>query len=351
MKDDSSFAARLLRWHKTQGRHDLPWQKPRSAYRVWVSEIMLQQTQVSTVKPYFERFMLRFPDVRALASASQDDVLQHWAGLGYYARARNLHRAAQELVEHHQGSLPESFDALISLPGVGRSTAGAILAQAFEQRFPILDGNVRRVLARYRAIEGWPGQADVQKQLWALAEELMPHARMADYTQAQMDLGNLLCTSRRPECTQCPVRTDCHALAQDRVAELPTAKPRKARPRRYCHTLIIRNTKAEILIERRPPSGIWGGLWATPVSDAEESLESCAGRYGLHPQRGIVLPSIKHIFTHFELIITPHEFSGQSESATLRENAQQQWLSLHRERQWPGLPTPLRKLLHQLRTN
>jgi len=253
----------LLAWFDTHGRHDLPWQHPRTPYRVWISEIMLQQTQVSTVVPYFERFLQRFPDVHSLAAAAQDDVLALWSGLGYYARARNLHRAAQHIVERHDGKFPTTLEAWLALPGIGRSTAGAILAQAFEQRQPILDGNVRRVLARYHAIDGWPGDRAVQDQLWKRAEAATPHRRIADYTQAIMDLGATVCT-RTPRCNQCPLSTGCGAHRLGRTADFPGRRPRKTLPVRLTAMLVLRDENGRILLVRRPPTGIWGGLWSLP---------------------------------------------------------------------------------------
>src|SRR5690554_1228697 len=243
MKQDAtdSFASRLLAWFGTGGRHDLPWQRPRTPYRVWLSEIMLQQTQVRVVVPYFERFVAALPTVAALAAAPLDDVLGLWSGLGYYARARNLHAAARTCAELHDGQLPRDFDALLALPGIGRSTAGAILAQAWGERFAILDGNVKRVLARYHGVEGWPGQPAVERQLWNLALAHLPEARLADYTQAQMDLGATVCTRHSPDCGRCPLRGGCVALATGRTAELPTPKPARASPTREALVLLLQD--------------------------------------------------------------------------------------------------------------
>ena len=242
------FHRRLLHWFRHHGRHDLPWQSPRDAYRVWVSEIMLQQTQVATVIPYFERFMARFPDLASLASADLDQVLHLWTGLGYYARARNLHRAAGVIVAEHGGRFPTDFEAVLALPGIGRSTAGAILAQACDQRHAILDGNVRRVLARHRAIEGWPGQKAVENTLWALAEELTPAEDVADYTQAIMDLGATVCTRSQPRCAACPLAEDCQARAAGRQADFPGRRPRKALPERHTRMLLLRDAEGQVLL-------------------------------------------------------------------------------------------------------
>src|SRR5580765_3104624 len=231
------FANRLLKWFDAHGRHDLPWQHPRTPYRVWQSEIMLQQTQVSVVIPYFQRFVAALPDLPALAAAPRDQVLALWSGLGYYARARNLHASAQRCVELHDGDLPRDFNALLALPGIGRSTAGALLAQAWGDRFAILDGNVKRLLARYHGIEGWPGTPIIEKQLWELAISHLPDARLADYTQAQMDLGATLCTRANPDCTHCPLHKDCVAYSTGRTSSLPAPQPNKAKPKRETHVV------------------------------------------------------------------------------------------------------------------
>ena len=246
----SSFATRLLAWFDEFGRKDLPWQRNVTTYRVWVSEIMLQQTQVQTVTPYFERFAKSFPDIATLAAASQDDVLSHWSGLGYYARARNLHKAAQQVVDQHDGLFPNSFDELIALPGIGRSTAGAILALAAGQRHAILDGNVKRVLARHRMIAGWPGTAGVANALWTAAENNTPSSRVSEYTQAIMDLGATLCTRSHPACDICPVSEDCAALLADTVQSYPGRKPKVRKPLRTT-TMILASAGGEVFLERR----------------------------------------------------------------------------------------------------
>lgn len=347
----SSFSSRLLDWHQAHGRHNLPWQLPRSPYRVWVSEIMLQQTQVATVIPYFERFMQRFGDVATLAQASLDEVLQHWAGLGYYARGRNLHRAAIEMHTHHRSQIPSNFEDLIRLPGIGRSTAGAILAQAFDQRFAILDGNVRRVLARHAAEEGWPGKPLVQTRLWAQAEARLPNARYADYTQSLMDLGSLLCTARAPRCNECPVAEDCIARQQGLTAQLPTPKPRKARPLRHSWALIVQSEAGHVLVEKRPPAGIWGALWSLPLSIGDETPQSLAKRYVGDEQHLAYWPPVRHAFTHFELElgICICKLAADSNAQSARESADSQWLDLHKPELWPGMPAPLRKLLERAR--
>jgi A/G-specific adenine glycosylase len=299
------FAAALLRWYDQAGRHDLPWQAERSPYRVWIAEIMLQQTQVATVIPYFQRFMARFPDVAALAAAPLDEVLHHWSGLGYYARARNLHRAAGTIVTEHGGRFPATHSAVSALPGIGRSTAGAILAQALGQRHPILDGNVKRVLARVHAVPGWPGEAAVERQLWALAERHTPATRVGDYTQAIMDLGATLCRRARPACDACPVAAGCAARASGRQADLPAPRPRRARPRRHTRMLLLSDPAGAVLLERRPLQGVWGGLWCPPEL-GDEPAGDWAGRVlGMAVETAPALPSVRHGFTHFELEIEP----------------------------------------------
>ncbi len=296
------FADRILAWWDRHGRHDLPWQHPRSPYRVWVSEIMLQQTQVATVIPYFERFVRRFPDLAALADAPLDDVLAHWSGLGYYARARNLHRAARACMAQHGGTVPASAAELEALPGIGASTANAIISQAHDRPLAILDGNVRRVLARHAAVEGWPGQRAVHDRLWAEAESRLPAARGADYTQAIMDLGATLCTRSRPACEACPVSRDCVALARQQVDRLPSPRPGLKVREKNLFVLIQQRDDGAVLLVQRPPAGIWGGLWSLPEAD---SLEALADRFGLDARSLSTLPSFGHRLTHRKLTIHP----------------------------------------------
>ncbi|MFP5307322.1 MAG: A/G-specific adenine glycosylase [Gammaproteobacteria bacterium] len=342
----SAFATALLRWFDRLGRHDLPWQHPREPYRVWLSEIMPQQTQVATVIPYFQRFVARFADVRALAAAPIDDVLALWAGLGYYARARNLHRCAQQIVAHHGGEFPRTLDALCALPGIGRSTAGAILAQAFGTRVPILDGNVRRVLARYGAVPGWPGEPAVQKRLWALSEALLPDERLADYTQALMDLGATVCTARNPRCLHCPVHADCVARAQQSVGSYPQARPKRNRPQRSARLLLAWSHAGELLLERRPPVGIWGGLWCPPLLD-DVQLASGSWASELLAQAGAAqaLPVLRHAFTHFDLELQPLRIVIDA-APSIAEPGRGRWVTLSELRAL-GLPTPIRKLNEQ----
>jgi A/G-specific adenine glycosylase len=306
---DHGFADHVLAWFDHHGRKDLPWQQDPSPYRVWVSEVMLQQTQVATVIPYFEIFMRRFPGVRDLAAAPLDEVLHHWSGLGYYARARNLHRAAGLIVERHAGEMPRTLAAVMALPGIGRSTAGAILALSRGERHPILDGNVKRVLARHFGIAGYAAEPAVAAQLWSVAERHTPFARVGAYTQAMMDLGATVCVRRRPRCQACPVAEGCVALATGRQHELPAARPRAVRRLKRLFMLLAVHD-GRVLLERRPPSGIWGGLWGLPefetIGDVREwcartlRLDAAALLPGLRP-----LAALRHAFTHFDLDIEP----------------------------------------------
>jgi A/G-specific adenine glycosylase len=300
------FAARLLEWQRVHGRHDLPWQCEPTPYRVWVSEIMLQQTQARTVAPYYQRFLARFPDVRALAEAGLDDVLHLWSGLGYYARARNLHAAAGRIRNEYGGELPDDLARLEALPGIGRSTAGAILALSRGQRHPILDGNVRRVLARYHAIEGWTGERQVEQRLWALAEAHTPERGVARYPQGMMDLGATVCTRGRPACARCPLAADCRALALGRERELPAPRPRKPLPVRRTRMLIAVNDEGAVLLAQRAPAGLWGGLWSFPELEDEDSVAGWLQRkLGCGGDDSIEWPVLRHTFTHFHLDIVP----------------------------------------------
>ncbi|HET7651340.1 MAG TPA: A/G-specific adenine glycosylase [Gammaproteobacteria bacterium] len=304
-RTDDRFAARILRWAGTHGRHDLPWQQQRTPYRVWVSEIMLQQTQVATVIPYYQRFMARFPDLSALANAPLDDVLHHWSGLGYYARARNLQRAAQQIRDQYAGEFPADFDSVAELPGIGRSTAGAILALACNQRHPILDGNVRRVLARFHAVEGWPGEKSIERNLWELADAHTPQRGVAAYTQAIMDLGATLCTRSNPACNRCPVAEDCRAHQLGRENEFPVPRPRKTLPVKSVRMLMLVDN-GRLMLEQRPPSGIWGGLWGFPELAMDADIETwCRQRFGAAPSGRQTLSVLRHTFSHFHLDIEP----------------------------------------------
>jgi A/G-specific adenine glycosylase len=300
-----SFAAKVCAWQKRHGRHDLPWQGTRDPYGIWVAEVMLQQTQVATVIPYYQRFCRRFPDLATLAAADIDTVLAHWSGLGYYSRARNLHRAAQMVAREHCGRFPRKFEAVNALPGVGRSTAAAICAFAFGERRAILDGNVKRVLARYFAVRGYPGERRVEEELWRRAEALLPRTDVATYTQGLMDLGADVCTRRRPACAVCPVRDGCSARELGLTMHLPAPRPRRALPHRETTMLVLEHA-GEVLLERRPVTGIWGGLWCLPEVAPGESLEQAFRlRLGAHAARVDAMPAVVHGFTHFSLTIQP----------------------------------------------
>ncbi|MGY1520795.1 A/G-specific adenine glycosylase [Luteimonas sp. A482] len=342
------YAERLLQWFDVSGRHDLPWQHPRTPYRVWLSEIMLQQTQVRVVVPYFERFVAALPDVRALAAATLDEVLALWSGLGYYARARNLHAAAQRCVGLHGGELPRDFDALLALPGIGRSTAGAILSQAWGEPFAILDGNVKRVLCRVHGVGGWPGLPAVEKRLWTIATlhvPGVPEGRMADYTQAQMDFGATLCTRHDPACMLCPLQHDCVALQQGRVDDLPTPRPGKPLPERQTLVLLIRDPEGRVLMQRRPPTGIWAALWSLP-----DHPEAGAARtwFERHVRDGFdsgeALDPIAHGFTHFRLTLQPITWRGVMLRASVQDNLDLRWVRRDELRSL-GIPAPIRTLL------
>lgn len=341
------FAARLLAWYERHGRKELPWQRPRAPYRLWVSEIMLQQTRVDTVVPYFERFVARFPDVATLAAAPLDEVLHLWSGLGYYARARNLHAAARAVVTSHGGELPAHRGALEALPGVGRSTAGAILALGFDRREAILDGNVKRVLARHRAIEGWPGAPEVQTVLWRIAEALTPTRRAGDYAQAIMDLGATVCVRAAPACDRCPVAADCRARLEKRIAELPAPRPRRALPVRSTRFLILRDTSGALLLERRPPAGVWGGLWGFPECPPDaDPVAWSAERYGFTARAVRPQMPLRHTFTHFHLDIEPVVVDGAASGRRVMEGAQTLWYKEGRTAAI-GLPAPVAMLLQR----
>ena len=343
----NDFATRLLEWFEAHGRKDLPWQHPKDAYRTWVSEIMLQQTQVQTVIPYFERFMRRFPDVVMLADAQRDDVLQHWSGLGYYARARNLHKAAQRVRDEHAGVFPSRLDEAMALPGIGRSTAGAILSLALDQRHPILDGNVKRVLARHEAIEGWPGTTAVAKRLWEVAEDNTPQDNVAAYTQAIMDLGATLCTRSNPACALCPVATDCAALKMGTVTRFPGRKPKKDKPLRTT-TMVIAKHDGYVYLERRPESGIWGGLWSLPEidgGDAEGWCRECvADDIAAVESWGV----LRHSFSHYDLDIRPIVVRVAAPLSKVADNTDATWHRLDDELPG-GMAAPVNKLLEKLR--
>ena len=344
--DAKDHQTRVLDWYDRHGRKDLPWQLDKTPYRVWVSEIMLQQTQVATVIPYFLRFMDSFPEVRHLAGAEPDAVLAHWAGLGYYARARNLHEAARQVMARHQGRFPDSLEALQTLPGIGRSTAGAILSLAMNQPASILDGNVKRVLARLAGIEGWPGATAVLRELWALSESLTPGKRTGDYNQAMMDLGALICLRGKPLCSACPLAAACLAHKSGRQRDYPSPRPRREIPVRNCFVVVLQNPAGQIYLEKRPPVGIWGGLYSLPEFDTLEdaSLWVAERANGWTPLSA--LPNRRHAFSHFHLEYTP--LLGRVERCDrVSDDGRSIWIS---PREAGGLPAPIKTLLTELVT-
>ncbi|MFP4076104.1 MAG: A/G-specific adenine glycosylase [Halochromatium sp.] len=342
------FARRLLAWFDEHGRHDLPWQRAATPYRVWISEIMLQQTQVAVVVPYFERFMARFPDVASLAAAELDEVLHLWSGLGYYARARHLHRAARIVVADHHGRVPERIEALEALPGIGRSTAGAILSLALGQPHPILDGNCKRVLARCFAVSGWPGSSAVLARLWALAEALTPVARVGAFNQAMMDLGATRCTRAKPACHACPLAAGCRALALAAVGAYPAPKPRKQAPRRAVQLLLIRDPRARLLLQQRPPAGIWGGLWTPPEIGLEETAEAwCRARLDVSVAHLEKRPPRRHTFSHFQLEMRPLQVRLATQPTRVADDAATTWVDPAAPGDL-GLPAPISRLLAEL---
>jgi A/G-specific adenine glycosylase len=343
-----SFSRRLLAWYDRHGRKTLPWKRKRDAYRIWVSEIMLQQTQVTTVSPYFERFMARFPDVRSLARAKLDEVLHLWTGLGYYARARNLHKAAQRIVDEHAGKFPRDFEAVADLPGVGRSTAGAILALAFDQRHPILDGNVKRVLARYHAIETPLNKRETETQMWQLAETHTPRARVADYTQAIMDLGATLCTRTKPQCPACPLRGDCRGWRTGAPQDFPVRQAARQTPVKATQMLMIRDARGRVLLARRPPAGLWGGLWGFPECINCDARQWCRKTFGLDIRTESPWPTLRHSFSHFHLDITPIPARLVGGTDRAMENAETVWYNVRRPDR-RGLSAPVQRLLLQLK--
>ena len=342
-----SFANDVLSWFDKHGRKDLPWQKNINAYRVWLSEIMLQQTQVATVIPYFERFMQHFPDVTSLAEAPQDEVLHLWSGLGYYSRARNLHKAAQMVVDTYRGWFPHTVDELMTLPGVGRSTAGAIAAIAYKQHATILDGNVKRVLARSHAIPGWPGKTNVLKQLWQIAESHTPEKRVNDYTQAMMDLGATVCTRSKPTCDACPLQSRCIAFEQGNVSDYPGKKPKKNLPvRSTCMLLICAGD--DVLLEKRPPKGIWASLWSLPELPIEADADQwCLTRLPGSDYRRKTLPGFRHTFSHYHLDIHIEHIRLDRKPATVMEESGQLWYNRHVPAA-VGLAAPVIRILKSL---
>lgn len=345
MKDSmitEKFSNKVLCWFDGHGRKDLPWQQEISPYRVWVSEIMLQQTQVKTVIPYFESFMVRFPDVSSLANGPIDDVLRLWSGLGYYARARNLHLTAKKVVAEWGGVFPDSLEALTGLPGIGRSTAGAILSISQNKRAAILDGNVRRVLCRFHALEGFPGDLKVQRKLWELAESYTPDDRVAAYTQAMMDLGAMVCKRSMPDCYSCPLQEDCLAYKQGKVQAYPSPKPKKIKPVKSS-LMVLFIFEEKVLLYKRPQAGIWGGLWSLPEFSDKESIEKFSVRAGLIGENMVFGELYRHTFTHFHLDVIPVYIRVVQKSLKVMDDHQEAWYGLDDLSQL-GLPALVKRL-------
>jgi A/G-specific adenine glycosylase len=343
----SQFSAQVLDWYDKYGRKTLPWQIEKTPYKVWLSEVMLQQTQVATVIPYFERFMARFPTVTDLANAPLDEVLHLWTGLGYYARARNLHKAAQQVATLHGGRFPETFDEVAALPGVGRSTAGAVLSLSLGQHYPILDGNVKRVLARCYAVDGWPGKKDVEKRLWDISEAVTPATGVARFNQAMMDLGAIVCTRTKPKCELCPVNNLCVAYAHHSWAQYPGKKPKQILPERTGYMLLMQHGD-NVWLAQRPPSGLWGGLFCFPQFETEEALHEWLNLRGINADTLTQLTAFRHTFSHFHLDIVPMWLPVSSFTSCMDEGSGL-WYNLAQPPS-VGLAAPVERLLQQLRT-
>lgn len=345
------FQKKVLQWFDLHGRKNLPWQINKTPYRVWVSEIMLQQTQVTTVIPYFLRFMERFPDVESLANANEDEVLHLWTGLGYYTRARNLHRTAK--IINQFSKFPNDLHTLQELPGIGRSTAAAILSIAFEKPAAILDGNVKRVLTRVHGITEWPGEKRIHDQLWLIAEKLAPQTRTADYSQAMMDLGATICVRGKPACERCPLKKDCLAHKLGIEKTLPASKPRKKIPVRSTTLLVLINNDS-VLLEKRPPTGVWSGLWSLPEINETLSLPDlkkfCRKHFNLEIKAANPATSFRHTFSHYHLDITPIMITTKKATPRIMEDQQQIWYNLHQPATI-GLPAPIKKLISEIDTH
>lgn len=351
-----TLANAIIAWQKVHGRHDLPWQNTTDPYAIWVSEIMLQQTQVAAVIGYYGNFMQRFPSISTLAEASEEEVLQYWSGLGYYSRARNLHSAALKIVDHFNGKFPKAFEDILSLPGIGRSTAAAISTFAFNQPMPILDGNVKRVFARYFLIEGWPSLPKIEKSMWEIAVRENPTgsdqaANAIAYTQGLMDLGATVCTRSRPTCEVCPFQPTCGAFAQQRVKDLPTPKPKKAIPQKHTTMLVLLNC-GEVMLEKRPSKGIWGGLWSMPEIGMEEiGAEVALSRFGLSTEAQEPLAIVQHAFSHYKLDITPQPLVVTKQNLNNEKCASNTrthcWLPIE-DAIGAAIPTPVRNILLSL---
>lgn len=342
------FQNRVLDWSRQNGRKDLPWQRNITPYRVWISEIMLQQTQVATVVPYFNRFLQHYPSVTDLADAPLDSVLHDWAGLGYYARARNMHRSAQIIAKLDE--FPSTLDQLIELPGIGRSTAGAILSIGFGRSAPILDGNVKRILTRFHGIEAWSGHSRVLQELWSLSQRYTPQHDCADYTQAIMDLGALICTRNKPNCCVCPVSNQCNAYLTERTDRIPQPRPTKQLTKRECFMLLLHTPEPRFYLEKRPPIGVWGGLWACPEFACKQSVVDWCESSSIAPDTLQWHPTLRHSFTHFHLDYTPVSALLAEPLGRLSEDQQSIWYNPSSE-QSCGMPTPINRLLNRMMQN
>lgn len=343
----SAFSLPLLNWFAKFGRKDLPWQQqPKEAYRVWISEIMLQQTQVQTVIPFFERFIASFPDIKHVSDASEDTVLAHWSGLGYYSRARNIHKTARIICDKYQGQFPEDLAVLISLPGIGASTAAAIASLAFNQPTAILDGNVKRVLSRYFMVEGLPESSTVKKKLWLLAEQCMPQKNAAEYTQAIMDLGATCCTLKNPNCQNCPVQKTCQAFLNDKVDHYPFKTIKKTRPTKQQQFLLMHTSNHDrIYLEKRPSKGLWGGLWCLPAIELDmDPKQYIANNYGFNCAAINNLIKIKHSFSHFHLHITALALTIQPNAKLFVENTGE-WFHVY-QLDNIGLAKPVQQIIN-----
>ncbi|QUX97411.1 A/G-specific adenine glycosylase [Marinomonas sp. CT5] len=348
MQPVENFAPRVLAWFDEHGRKNLPWQENKTPYRVWISEIMLQQTQVTTVIPYYHKFMTSFPTVEALAAAEQDEVLAHWSGLGYYARARNMHKAAKMLVDELDGEFPQTVEGVCELPGIGRSTAAAILSISRGVQAAILDGNVKRVLARFHAVPTWPGERKTENAMWDLAEHYMPSERCGDYTQAMMDLGATLCTRSKPHCLLCPLQSDCLARLSEDPTQFPIRKPKKViKPEKSIQLLVLVNQQGQWLLEKRPPTGIWGGLWSLPELGFDESVVlHIEQRFATHVSDVTPLSSFRHTFSHYHLDISPSKIQIGDTKLVL-ESDKYQWF-YPQDAMAQGLPAPVRSILDNI---
>ena len=347
MTEALDFSECVLAWFDEHGRKHLPWQRDKTPYRVWVSEIMLQQTQVATVIPYYEKFMRRFPDLASLAEAPEDDVLSHWSGLGYYARARNLHKCAKRAVADYVGELPSDIDELVTMPGIGLSTAGAVLSLSLGQSHAILDGNVKRVLARYHAVQGWPGSKPVLDTLWAHSHQHTPSMRTADFNQAMMDLGATLCTRSKPACHRCPLAAHCEALAGGDPTVYPAKKPKKDIPVKSTVMLLLSNEAGDVLMQKRPPSGIWGGLWSLPeVAETDETVPWLKKAGLVATSNGVSVARFRHTFSHYHLDIDVQALTVDVLDAVILEAVERVW---YNGVQFPGgVAAPVSKILNSL---